>query len=136
MHVKREFGWGPKEMPRPDEHERKRLIAMINRGELYPSLNNTKWAKLRSEMLGAPPEQAPTFRARSVFAPPGFQTDWDGEFYYHMHPVADIEWLELKATSQDWLSETLHGINIPYSIEDGVVRVWGYTRPGMQPDWQ
>ncbi|MBJ7311117.1 DUF6678 family protein [Rugamonas sp. CCM 8940] len=114
----------------------KRLTGMIKRGELYPILNNTKWAELRSEMLTAPREQARRFRARSVFAAPDFYTNWDGEFYYHIHPVADIEWLELKSTSQEWLRKTLRGHNIPYSVEDGVVRVWGYTRPGPQPEWQ
>lgn len=123
-------------MPRPDEHHTKRLAGMLERGELYPILNNTKWAELRSEMLAAPRDQAPRFRARSVFAPADFCTEWDGEFYYHMHPVAHIEWLELKARSQEWLQTTLRVHNIPFSIEDCIVRVWGYTRPGRQPEWQ
>jgi hypothetical protein len=136
MQIKHKFGWGPKEMPRPAEGDMKRLNGMIKRGELYPILNHTKWAELRTEMLAARREQSPRFRARSVFAPPGYCTEWDGEFYYHIHPVADIEWIELKATSQEWLRDTLRGHNIPFSVEDGVVRVWGYTRPGVQPEWQ
>ncbi len=136
MQAKHEFGWGPKEMPRPDENEIRRLTGMVKRGELYPTLNHTKWAELRSEMLAAPVEQDPKFRVRSVFAPPGFCTGWEGEFYYRIHPVADIEWLELKARSQEWLRNKLRAHNIPYSVEDGVVRVWGYTRPGPQPEWQ
>jgi hypothetical protein len=122
-------------MPRRDEHHAKRLAGMLERGELYPILNNTKWAELRSVMLAAPLDQAPRFRARSVFAPADFCTEWDGEFYYHTHPVAHIEWLELKAASQEWLQNTLRGHNIPFSVEDGTVRVWGYTRPGRQPEW-
>jgi hypothetical protein len=136
MPAKHQFGWNPKEMPLPDEHHTKRLAGMLKHGELYPILNNTKWAELRSEMLAAPRDQAPRFRARSVFAPPDFCTEWEGEFHYHMHPVADIEWLELKARSQEWLQNTLRGHNIPFSVEDGTVRVWGYTRPGRQPEWQ
>ncbi|MCZ2498111.1 hypothetical protein GN316_15200 [Xylophilus sp. Kf1] len=114
----------------------KRLAAMVKRGELHPVLNHTKWAELRSEMLSAPNDVSPKFRARSVFAPPGFCTDWAGEFYYHIHPVADLEWIELKADSQEWLVMALRRHTIPYSLEDGVVRVWGYTRPGKQPAWQ
>lgn len=129
-------GWSAKTMPRPTEEEQRRLAGMVKRGELHPALNHTKWAELRSEMLSAPVELAPSFRARSVFAPPDFCTEWDGEFYYHIHPVADIEWMELKAASTTWLCSALRRHNIPYSIEAGVVRVWGYTRPGAQPEWQ
>lgn len=97
MDAVHEFGWAPHDMPRPDEKVTNRLTGMAKRGELYPILNNTKWAELRSEMLAAPWEQEPKFRARSVFAAPDFYPGWDGDFYYHIHPVADIEWLELKA---------------------------------------
>ncbi len=114
----------------------KRLAGMVKRGELHPVLNHTKWAELRTEMLSAPSEQHPQFRARSIFAPPDFCTSWDGEFYYHVHPVADLEWMELQATSSDWLRDILRRHSIPYSLEEGVMRVWGYTRPGPQPEWQ
>ena len=136
MTIEHKFGWGPKTTPRPSESDMNRLAVMISRGELHPVLNHTKWTELRAEMLTAPPEQHPQFRARSVFAPPDFCTDWDGEFYYHVHPVADLEWMELQATSTDWLLGILRRHSIPHSIEDGVVRVWGYTRPGPQPVWQ
>lgn len=137
MTAENRFGWwGPKSMPRPSEPDMQRIHGMVRRGELHPVMNNTKWAELRTEMLSAPPEQAPKFRARSVLAPPEFCTDWDGEFYYHVHPIADIEWMELQAASAFWLREALLRHNIPYSVEAGVVRVWGYTLPGIQPEWQ
>lgn len=131
-----QFGWSPKSLPLPIEAEMKRLAAMVKRGELHPVLNHTKWAELRSEMLSAPNGVSPKFRARRVFSPPGFCTDWDGEFYYHIHPAADLEWIELKAVSQEWLLMALRRHTIPYSLEDGVVRVWGHTRPNKQPVWQ
>lgn len=131
-----EFEWGPKSMPRPDEATAKKISSMVQRGELLQVLNHTKWAELRSEMLVAPADQSPRFRARSVFARPDFCSEWDGEFYYHVHPVAELEWMELKTTSQRWLRDALERHSIPYSLEAGVVRVWGYTRPGKQPAWQ
>jgi hypothetical protein len=136
MTVDHPFGWGPKDMPRPTDAEMKRLRGMVKRGELLPVLNHTKWSELRVEMLSSPPDQAPKFRGRSVFAPPDYCTSWDGEFYYHIHPVADIEWLELTAQSETWLRDVLRCHSIPYSMESGVVRIWGYTRPGVQPEWQ
>ncbi|GKS83566.1 hypothetical protein AVMA1855_05460 [Acidovorax sp. SUPP1855] len=135
-HVTRLCKWDSKAMPRPTDEDMKRLSAMVQRGELYPALNHTKWAELRAEMLAAPGEQHPQFRGRSVFAPPGFCTAWDGEFYYHLHPVAEWEWIELQAASVQWLQEVLKRHGIPYSVEAGVIRVWGYTRPGPQPDWR
>ena len=107
MTVEHKFGWGPKTMPRPSEADMKRLAGMVKRGELHPVLNHTKWAELRTEMLEAPYDQHPQFRARSVFAPPDFCTAWDGEFYYHIHPVADLEWMELQAASATWLRDSL-----------------------------
>ena len=76
--VEHKFGWGPKTLPRPSEADMKRLAGMVERGELRPVLNHTKWAELRTEVLAAPSEQHPQFRARSVFAPPDFCTAWDG----------------------------------------------------------
>lgn len=131
-----QFGRGPKTMPRPSDSDMKRLSAMVKRGDILPVLNHTKWAELRAEMLAAPQGQCPRFRGRSVFAPEGFCTEWDGEFYFHMYPVADLEWIDLQASSQDWLRAALRRHSIPYSLEAGIVRVWGYTRPGSQPDWQ
>lgn len=135
MTVEHIYGWGPKNMPRLDEADKKRLAAMVKRGDLHPVLNHSKWAELRSEMLAAPRVEHPRFRARSVFAPPGFCSDWDSEFYYHIHPVEELEWLELKTASPAWLHEALRRNSIPFSVEEGIVRVWGYTRPGLQPQW-
>lgn len=136
MTIEDGFGWASQTLPKPSSTDVKRLARMIQSGELIPVLNDTKWAELRAEMLAAPDGQAPRFRARSVFAPAGWQTSWDGEFYYHLHPVIDIEWIELKAASEDWLRVALKRHSIPFSVESGVVRVWGYTRPGSQPAWQ
>jgi hypothetical protein len=94
-------------------------------------LNDTKWAELIAEMQPEN-EMRPQFRARSVFAPPRYVTDWDGEWHYHIHPVTEIEWVELRADSEEWLMDVLKRHNIPYSVELGTVRVWGYTRPGTQ----
>jgi len=111
-----------------------KLRKLIEGGELIPLLNNTKWSELISEMINAP-EMNPQFRTRSVFAPPDFVTDWDGEWFYHIHPVAEIEWIDLQSNSNDWLLATLKKHNIPCSGEQGALRVWGYTRPGTQPCW-
>lgn len=135
MTVEHQYGGKHKNMPRLNQADMKRLAAMIQRGELFPVLNHTKWAELRNEMLAAPPLEHPRFRARSLFAAADFCSDWDSEFYYHLHPVEELEWLELRTASAAWLREALRRHSIPYSLEDGIVRIWGYTRPGLQPKW-
>ena len=44
------------------------------------------------------------------------------------------EFLQFSASST-WLRDTPQRRSIPYSLEAGFVRVWGYTRPGPQPEW-
>lgn len=60
---------------------------------------------------------------------------WDRDWHNHIHPVAEIEWIELRAVSLDWLLSTLRKYNLPFSLEEGTPCVWGYTRPGTQPLW-
>ncbi|WP_372588171.1 DUF6678 family protein [Acidovorax sp. BLS4] len=44
--------------------------------------------------------------------------------------------VDAAAPMTQWLQEVLKHHRIPYSVEAGVIRVWGYTRPGPQPDWR
>lgn len=124
-----------KKLPPLNERDASRLSKLVAGGHLIPVLNNTKWAELVAEMANAK-DMNPQFRTRSVFASPGFVSEWDGEWHYHIHPVAELEWMELRAVSAEWLLATLRRHNIPFSEENGVLRVWGYTRPGAQPCWR
>ena len=124
-----------KNLPPLSDRDASRLSKLVTGGHFIPIINNTKWAELIEEMLNAK-EMKPQFHTRSVFAPPGFVTEWDGEWNCHIHPVAELEWVELRAASPQWLHETLRKRNIPFSEEQGVVRVWGYTQPGAQPCWR
>ena len=123
-----------KPLPALNDLDKAKLKKLVADGRLIPALNNTKWSELIEEMLGGA-EMKPQYRCRSVFAPPGYMTEWDGEWYYHIHPVAELEWVDLRATSEGWLRQTLRKHDIPFSSEQGVLRVWGYTRPGVQPFW-
>ena len=79
---------------------------------------------------------------------------WDGEWFYHLLPWSRLEWVDIRCEEREgppykpsvlltadevasvrseicvWLKT--HGI--PFSIEESVVRVWGYTRPRRQPE--
>lgn len=124
-----------KRLPQLTDVDLRRLKKLLADGQLLPVLNDTKWSELIAEMLNGR-EMQPQFRTRSVFATERYVSDWDGEWYHHTHPVAELEWIELRARSEEWLFKVLRMHGIPFSIEDGIVRVWGYTRPGRQPCWQ
>ena len=119
---------------KPEENERLKLARLMASGDLIPVMNDTKWRELVAE-LRACPELKPQFRKKDVFAVDGYVSNWDGEFHYHIHPVETIEWLELRSGSPSWLSSCLSKHSIPFSLEGGTPRVWGYTRPGQQPVW-
>lgn len=123
------------QLPRLDCASRVKLTKLLDAGELVQVMNNTKWGELINSMLNSP-EMEPKFRLRSVLAPPGHVMEWDADWHFHIHPVAEVEWLELRALSSAWLETTLREYDIRYSIEEGTLRVWGYVRRDTQPDWR
>lgn len=122
------------QLPQLDEISRIKLKKLLAMRGMVPVMNNTKWAKLINTMLHSP-EMVPQFKLRSVLASSDHVMDWDGEWYYHIHPVAEIEWIDLKALSCAWLESTLRQYSIPYSIEAESFRVWGYVKPDSSPNW-
>ncbi|QBZ89319.1 hypothetical protein EPZ47_11580 [Pseudomonas viciae] len=122
------------QLPEPDDAVKAKLHRLLAAGTILPVMNKTKWAELIEAMLGSP-QMRPEFRLHSVLAPSGYCTDWDGDWHYHVHPVAEIEWIELRAVSLDWLLSTLRKHNLPFTIEGETPRVLGYTRLGLQPVW-
>ncbi|MDQ0740253.1 DUF6678 family protein [Pseudomonas sp. W4I3] len=122
------------QLPELDCAAKVKLRRLLAAGTILPVMNKTKWVELIEAMLCSPQIQ-PEFRLHSVLAPSGYCTDWDGDWHYHIHPVAEIEWIELRAVSLDWLLSILRKHNFPFSIEGETPRVWGYTRLGMQPVW-
>lgn len=73
---------------------------------------------------------------------------WDGDMYHSLAGWRYIEWLDIKADfvsigddkysfdDSKELFEILDRTKTPYSLFDGNVRVWGYLRPGVQPEWE
>ena len=133
------------------DDERRRHRALLEREQLASVMNDTNWAELASAMLAFDP--LPDWRCKEISAAaPG---PWDAEWCYHIRPFHTIEWLEIgfvhpkpaargtpaklvasaRADAEERLRATLSALGVPYSIENGLVRVWGYTRPGAQPTW-
>lgn len=130
------------------DDERRRHHALLEREQLASVMNETRWEELAAAMRAFEPP--PDWRCKEISARvPG---DWDAEWCYHVRPFHTIEWLEIgfvrlersartplahaeRSDAEARIRETLRALGVPFSIENGLVRVWGYTRPGAQPVW-
>ncbi len=125
--------------------------------ELRPVLSDTKWRELIASMRRLKDcGWLVQHHAKDIRGPWPSPRGWDGEWYYHLYPWKDLEWVDIKcdhregrpfrgpvALNEEEQSAINAGIRaalkeyaIPFSVESGVVRVWGYTRPGATPQWQ
>ncbi|MEO0964963.1 MAG: DUF6678 family protein [Planctomycetota bacterium] len=129
--------------------DRDRLKSYIQREQLASVMNDTKWRRL-IELLAAY-KGGCQFRRRSVRDSDTRESAWDPDFFHVFGGLEDIEWVEIDARVEIHrgqlinprvedrnleLRDALIEARIPFSIEEGVTRVWGYTRPGRSPDWQ
>jgi hypothetical protein len=125
-----------------------RLQRYIQREGLTSCMNDTKWdAAVRA--IQSVPRFSPRFRARCVKDQQGvFPKPWDGSFPWHVPTFKFIEWLELDPilrtplghllanACEDFTEQLCHALSaahVPFSIEDGAIRIWGYLRPGSSP---
>lgn len=122
----------------------RRLRRYIEREDLRRVMNNTKWREAVEVVGSLQPEFPVRFRARWVSD--RSEPHWDGSFPSHVpSPWLGIEWLDLRTIvtfasgpngeprTWDRTQEILSGLsahNVPYSYADGIVRIWGYLRPG------
>jgi hypothetical protein len=122
----------------------RRLRHYIEREDLRRIMNNTKWREAIAVVRALQPEFWVQFRARWVSQ--RSQPTWEGSFPWHLpSPWLGIEWLDIKTVvtvprrpgqetyTVDRTDEILSGFrscNVPFTYADGVVRIWGYLRPG------
>ncbi len=138
-------------MKTPDQVKgRERLRRYIHRENLSSVMSDPKWRRLIA-VLEAFPLRC-TFRRKDVRDSVLEQSRWDGDFYHIFGGGWDsIEWIEINARREKRRGQlvppdvedhtiefrkALRDANIPYTIEDGETRVWGYTRPGQTLKWE
>ena len=135
------------DMETPDQvKDRERLRRYIHREQLASVMNNSKWRRLVAVLEGFPVKC--TFRRKDVRESMLKESRWDGDFYHVFSGGwASIEWIEINARRGQLVPpdvddrtiefrKALRDANIPYTIEDGETRVWGYTRPGQTLQWE
>jgi hypothetical protein len=104
-------------------------------------MNDTKWEEVVSAIMSLP-GGTPRYRQKHVRS--SEPADWDGEWYYHLRPFSVVEWVDIDPIDRskypasdrgEAIEEALRAIHVPFSGEDGAIRIWGYVRPGVSPNW-
>ena len=124
--------------------DRERLERFIINNSLVSVMNNTKWEKLRALMLNEA-EKQPSWKCRYLRGEFDENQSWEFDWYYHLSGFKAIEWLDINPRKaerrgqlfndkiidySEYFCNLLKSNNIPFSIEGGNIRVWGYTWPG------
>ncbi|MBU2978735.1 DUF6678 family protein [Alteromonas sp. C1M14] len=120
-----------------------KTLDYINKHQLTSVMNNTKWNNVEIA-LNEREDFVPHVRYKLIYEdkPNGFTSVWWDEL---LVIAQNIEWLEVqpftlerrgalvddkKTDYTDFVSSQLKKYAIPYSIEDGMYRIWGYLRVG------
>jgi len=117
-----------------------RLERYIQREQLVSFMNDTKWSRLQTEMARVQPAQ-PQYRVKCLqdSEPSGWERDWST----HLPLYKWIEWVDidpvyrerrgvlvpdLERDRSSELIDLLHEHSIPYELDSGYIRVYGYRR--------
>lgn len=108
----------------------------MEKGELNPLVNNTKWEELRLAMYSLG-ENSPRWRSKDLS---GHTTTWDRDWFYHFRDggYSSMEWVEIEVISPDNDGAVLglmREIQLPgHRIPDGY-RIYGYIANGTAIDY-
>lgn len=129
--------------------DRARLKSYIEREQLVCILNNTKWEKLFRVLEGI--QGKLDFKRKDVRESEKTDQRWDGDIYHVFGLCENIEWLEIRAQIsipkgaliepkvEDYTNELITLVkdaSVPFSRTKEGIKVWGYVRPGTNPDWE
>jgi hypothetical protein len=131
-----------------------RFWRYIAREDLRRIMNDTKWREALQVLRSLPPDFPVWFRTKEVMGPE--TRGWESVFPWHFpSPYAFIEWADfrtvvttredggMKVVVDDRTDDILGGFrshNVPFTFSrdapnmfvGGVVRIWGYLRPGSE----
>lgn len=126
----------------------KNLLKIINERQLVSVMNSSKWRKF-IEAITSISDFEPLVRYRLITNAviDGFSLVWWDEI---LEISSTIQWLEvdpkryekggrlLPDTETDFsreIQETLNCTSVPYTIEKGLFRIWGYIEQSEHPDF-
>lgn len=124
-----------------------KTLEYINQHQLSSVMNQAKWCELEKALNGSE-DFIPYVRYKLIYDEnpnAGFTAVW----WHELLEIAEtIEWLEVDPFKREWLgrlvadrvtdfsdvvSAQLAQYSIPYSIENGMFRIWGYLRRDESP---
>jgi hypothetical protein len=125
-----------------------RLRQYVAEHGLTSCMNDTKWREAISALRGIPGFYV-RFRARSVRDGLDEVPSTQSSFPWHVpSPHAHLEWLEVDPIvrtrrgaliaddTRDFTAAVIQSLKtagVPISLEGGLIRIWGYLRPGSAP---
>lgn len=113
---------------------KQKLKSYIDREQIVSVLNDTKWQRLYDQ-LSAMDNYYIDFKRKDLDGE--VPQEWQGDLHEQLGLWHKIEWLEI-ATDNNHTKELHSAIQcsgVPYTIEQGVYRIWGYLRQGVSPAW-
>jgi hypothetical protein len=117
-------------------------------------MNDTKWREVIQVLRSLPSPYFPVWFRAQVVTEPDREAHWESDFPWYFPGIYEfIEWADFrtvvttrhesgtKEIVSDRTDETLHGFRsyniphtfsrvVPWGFAGGVVRIWGYLRPG------
>jgi len=136
-------------MTEEQKKDAERLARCINREQLVSVMNDTKWQRLFNALQ--PMECWLDFRRKDVRESDAASESWHTDLYHMMGGWRSIEWLDIRARETIWpgflikpkivdktatLIEAIKGAGVPFSRHENYIRIWGYVRPGVSPQWE
>jgi hypothetical protein len=131
------------------DKDKARLRSYIEREQLSGVLNDTKWQLLFESLRAI--EGKLDFLRRDVRDSDISEPRWDSDIYHVFGCWENIEWLCIRAKLSfpqgallppkienftNELIDAVKKIGIPYSKTEDGIKVWGYLRPGVGPEWE
>ncbi len=128
---------------------REKLKGYLEREKITSVLSDTKWDRLFEALKEI--EYTLDFRRKDLDRLEPDDIFWESEIEYIFGLWQKIEWLDIRAklayskgvlldeVIQDnthLLIKAIKKSGAPYCLSEEGVRIWGYLRPGINPEWE
>jgi hypothetical protein len=125
-----------------------KLKRYIERENISSVLNNTKWERLFKELQEI--EFTLDFQRKDLDEAEPSPDHWDSDLYHVIGAWEQIEWLNIRALislpngalvkpeiedNTQLLIKALRQSGVPYCMNNDGIRIYGYLRPGVSPEW-
>lgn len=125
-----------------------KLKRYIERENISSVLNSTKWERLFKELQKI--EFTLSFQRKDLYETEPHPDYWDSCLYHVKGGLEEIEWLNIRALiirhkgalvkpeiedNTQLLIKALQQSSVPYCMHNDGIRIWGYLRPGLSPEW-